>query len=408
MPVLHPVCGGIAVHAAPLTACLRRVSDDGQSTTERVDGGTTSRDLIAFRPWWQAQPCPVVAMERTGVSWKPVYHVVSAVVEVCGAKRHEVRQRPGTKTDARDATWMAERLAPGLSQPRLVPPPAMRAFRDLTRTRVSLVQTRTQAQHRVSKMLEATNITLARVVSEVLGKRARRLVEALVAGARDAAQLSVMALGSGRRQMPQLAVALAGQCTAPHATRMAGALEVVDVLGRQSGDMDQQRQAWLGPMAPQLEQLDSLPGVNASTARDMLAEIGLDMTRFGSASRRAAWAGVSPGTNDSAGTRRKGRTRRGHRSRRRVLVPWAWATRKTATFVGRTLRRREARLGGKQAAVTVAQKIVVIISPLLREGTLYEAERDDRLWPRQEARERQRALKALERMGYAVTLEKGA
>ena len=208
--MLHPVCGGIDGHAAQLTACLRRVSDDGQSTTELVDGGTTSRDLIALRTWWQAQPCPVVAMERTGVYWKPVSHVLREVVEVCVAKSQDVRQRPGQKTDEREATWMAERLAHGLIQPRVVPPPAMRAFRDLTRTRVSLVQTRTQAKHRVSKIVADTNLTLASVVSEVCGKHARRLLEALVAGERDAAQLSVMALGRVRRKMPQLAVALAG------------------------------------------------------------------------------------------------------------------------------------------------------------------------------------------------------
>jgi transposase len=168
---------------------------------------------------------------------------------------------------------------------------------------------------------------------------------------------------------------------------MAGALELVAVRGRQIGDMDQQRQALLGPMASQLEPLASLPGVNAITARAMLAAMGLDRTRVGSASRRAAWAGLSPGNNASAGKRRKGRTRRGHRSLRRVLVQWAWATRKTSTCLGRTFRRLEARLGGKKAAVTVAHH---------------------RLLPRQEERARQRALKALERMGYAVTLEKVA
>ena len=282
----------------------------------------------------------------------------------------------------------------------------MRALRDLTRTRVSLVQTRTQAKNRVYKILEDTNLTLASVVSEVFGKSARRLLEALVAGARDAAKLSAMALGSWRRKMPQLAVALEGQCTAHHATLIAGALELVDVLGRQIVEIDQQLQALLGPMAPQLEQLDSIPGVNEITARDMLAEIGLDMTRFGSASRLAAWAGVSPGNNESAGKRRKGRTRRGHRSLRRVLVQCAWATRKTSTFVGRTFRRLEARLGGKKAAVAVAHTIVVILYHLLLEGTFYEEERYDRLVPRQEERERKRALKALERLGYAVTLEK--
>ena len=138
---------------------------------------------------------------------------------------------------------------------------------------------------------------------------------------------------------------------------MAGALALGDVLGRQSVDIAQQLPAWLGPMAPQLEQLDSMPGVNELPARDMLAELGLDMPRCGSASRRAAWAGVSPGTNASAGKRRQGRTRRGPRYLWRVWVPWAWATRKTSTFVGRTCHRREARLGGKKAAVTVAHTI---------------------------------------------------
>ena len=125
--MLHPICGGIAVHAAPLTACRRRVRDEGQSTTALVDGGTTSRDLIALRPWWQEPPWPVVALERTGVSWNPVSPVLRAVVAVCGAKSHDGRQRPGTKTDEREATWMAERLAHGVLQPRCVPPPAMRA-----------------------------------------------------------------------------------------------------------------------------------------------------------------------------------------------------------------------------------------------------------------------------------------
>jgi transposase len=270
------------------------------------------------------------------------------------------------------------------------------------------VQTRTQAKNRVYKILEDTNIKLASVVSDVFGKSARRMLEALVAGERDAAKLSAMALGSLRWKIPQLEVALEGRFTAHHAKLIAGALELVDELGRQIGEIDQQLQELLGPMAPQLEQLDSIPGVNEVTARDILAEIGLDMTRFGSASRLAAWAGVSPGNNESAGKRRKGRTRRGNRYLRRVLVQCAWATRKTSTFLGRTFRRLEARVGGKKAAVAVAHKILVIIYHLLLEGAFYEEERYDRLVPRQEERERKRALKALERLGYAVTLEKVA
>jgi transposase len=407
MQVIHPVCCGIDVHAAQLTACLRRVSDDGQITTELVNCGTTYRELIAFRTWLQEHQCPVVAMESTGVYWKPVYHVLSEAVEVCVANSHDVRQRPGQKTDQRDATWIAELLAHGLIKPSFVPPPEIRALRDLTRTRVSLVQTRTQAKNRVYKMLEDTNIKLASVVSDVFGKSGRRMLDALVAGERDPQKLSAMALGTLRRKIPQLEVALEGQFTEHHARLIAGALELVDVLGRQIAEMDQQLQELLGPMAPQLEQLDSIPGVSEITARDIIAELGLDMTRFGSASRLAAWAGLSPGNNESAGKRRRGRTRQGNRYLRRVLVQCAWATRKTSTFLGRTFRRLEARVGSKKAAVAVAHKILVIIYHLLLEGTWYEEERYDRLLPKQEERERKRAIKALERLGYSVTLSQG-
>ena len=317
------------------------------------------------------------------------------------ANSHAVRQRPGHKTDQRAATWSAELLAPGLIKPRCVPPPEMRALRDLTRTRVSLVQRRTHAQNRVYKIVADTTITLASVVSEVCGTSARRLLEAWVAGERDAAKLSAMALGSWRRKIPQLAVALAGPCTAHHAKLIAGALELVDVRGRQSVAMDQQLHELLGP-------IDSLPGVNEITVRDILAEMGLDMTRCGSASWLSAWAGWSPGHHESAGKRRQGRPRQGKRYLRRVLVQCAWATRKTSTFLGRTFRRLEARLGGKKAAVAVTHKIVVLISHLLLEGPFYEEERYERLVPRQEERERKRALKALERLGSAVTLEKVA
>src|SRR5262245_46937886 len=224
-------------------------------------------------------------------------------------------------------------------------------------------------------MLEDPNIKWARVVSDGFGKRGRRRLDALVAGARAPHPRSAMALGTWRRKRPPLAGALEGPCTAPHAKRIAGALAWVAVLGRQSAEMAQQLQEVRGPMAPHLEQLASMPGVDEMTARALIAEIGLDLTRCGSASRRSAWAGLAPGHNARAGKRRKGRTRQGHRSLRRVLVPWAWAMRKPSTFLGRTFRRVEARVGSKKAAVAVAQKMLVSIYPRLLEGTLYEEER---------------------------------
>jgi transposase len=186
MQVVHPVCGGLDVHQATLTACVRRVSADSQMTPDLREFGTTYPALLALSDWLVAQHCPVVAMESTGVYWKPVYHVLVGVVEVMVGNAREMRPRPGKKTDKADARWIAELLAHGLIRPSFVPPPEIRALRDLTRTRVGLVQTRTQAKNRVQKVLEDSNIKLASVVSDVFGKRGRRMLQALIAGEHDA------------------------------------------------------------------------------------------------------------------------------------------------------------------------------------------------------------------------------
>ena len=214
---------------------------------------------------------------------------------------------------------------------------------------------------------------------------------------------SALALGGLRRKQSQLELALTGQFTEHHAWLIQGALELIDLLDRQLTDLDQHIGELMAPLAPQLEQLTSIPGVEATAARAILAEIGTEMRHFGSAARLASWAGVCPGNDESAGKRRSGRTRKGNRYLRRVLVPCAWAARKTPTFLGHTFRRLEGRLGGKKAAMAVAHKILVIGYHLLLEGTCYEEARYDRLQARQEERQQKRAVKALERLGYRVT-----
>jgi transposase len=345
-------------------------------------------------------------MESTGVYWKPVYHVLVGTVDVLVGNAQEMRRRPGRKTDKADARWIAELLAHGLIQPSFVPPPAISALRDLTRMRVALVQTRSQAKNRVYKVLEDTNIKLASVVTDLFGVSGRRMLAALMVGERDVRKLAAFALGRLCQKLPQLELALAGQFTVHHAKLIQASLELVDLLDRQIGDLDCQIGALVAPLAPQMKQLTSIPGVEATAARAILAEIGTDMSRFGSDARLASWAGVCPGNDESAGKRRQGRTRKGNRYLRRVLVQCAWAARKTPTFLGRTFRRLETRLGGKKAAMAVAHKILVIVYHLLREGTFYEEERYDCLQMRQEERQQRRAVKALEYLGYRVTLEK--
>jgi hypothetical protein len=189
---------------------------------------------------------------------------------------------------------------------------------------------------------------------------------------------------------------------------MQDGLELVELLDRQLVALAQQMGRLLAPLQPQITQLDSIPGVDATAARAVLAEIGTDMSRFGADARLASWAGICPGNNESAGKRRRGQTRKGNRYLRRVLVQWAWAARKTPTYLGHTIRRLEARLGGKKAAVAVAHKSLVIVSHLLAEGTMYEETRYEHLQSSQEAQQRKRAVKALERLGYQVTLERMA
>jgi transposase len=343
-----------------------------------------------------------------GVYWRPVHHVLSGTLEVVVGNAQEMRRRPGRKTDKADARWIAELLAHGLIRPSFVPPPAIQALRDLTRTRVALVQTRSQAKNRVTKVLEDTNIKLSSVVADLFGVSGRRMLAALIAGERDPNVLAALAKGRLRRKLSQLEVALTGQFTPHHAWLIQGALELIDLLDRQIADLNQQIGDLVSPLTLQMEQLTSLPGVETTAARVILAEIGTDMSRFGADTRLASWAGMCPGNDESAGKRRGGRTRKGNRYLRRVLVQCAWAARKTPTYLGRTFRRLEARLGGKKAAMAGGHKILVIVYHLLAEGTFYDEERYDRLQPRQEEQQRKRAVKALERLGYQVTLERVA
>jgi transposase len=282
-------------------------------------------------------------MESTGVYWKPIYHVLSGAVDVLVGYPYEMRRRPGRKTDPADARWIAALLAHGLIRPSFIPPPPIRALRDLTRPRVALVQTRSQTKNRVYKIREDTNIKVASVVSDLFGVSGRRMLAALIAGERDPRKLAALALGKLRRKLPDLELALTGQFTDHHARIIQDGLELVELLDRQLVGLDQQIGALVAPLQPQIRQLESLPGVDTTAARAILAELGIDMSRFGADARLAAWAGVCPGNNESAGKRWRGRARKGNRYLRRVLVQCAWAARKTPTYLGRTFRRLEAR-----------------------------------------------------------------
>ena len=408
MELVHAVCCGLDVHKASVSACIRRVMEGGIIKLEERTFETTMRGLKALLDWLMESGCGIVAMESTGVYWKPVYHVLSPSVKVLVANPAEVKQRKGKKTDKADAQWIAELLAHDLIEPSFIPPAEITALRDMIRMRTALVNNRTQAKNRVLGLLEDTNIKLSSVVSDTFGKSGRAMLDALVSGDRDPKALAQMAKGLLKKKIPQLETALEGSFTAHHAFLIKVSLSVVDLLDKQIHELDKHIESMVMPLRTELDEVISIPGVGETAARGIISEIGVDMDRFVTDTRLSSWACVCPGNNQSGGKRKSGRTRRGNRYLRRVLVECAWAAGKTDSFLGRTFRRLQARIGGKKAAMAVGHKIPVIIFHLLKEGALYDEGKYNRLTPREEDKRKKRALETLRRLGYCVTLERAA
>jgi transposase len=402
METIYPICCGLDVHQASVSACLRRVHADGTVSVEAQEFSTTVKGLTALADWLVEEGCPIAAMESTGVYWKPVWHILSPLLDVWVLNARDVKQRRGKKRDRADAKWIAELVAHALVQPSFVPPPRIGALRDLVRMRTALVQMRTQVKNRVLAILEDTNIKLASVASDPFGVSGRKILDALVKGERDSQVLSELAMGVLRRKIPQLEEALQGSFTEHHAFLIRLGLESVDQSNRQIRELDSQIGSLMEPMREEVSRLTTIPGVSETAARVILSEIGTDMTRFGSSARLASWAGLCPGNNESAGKRLSGKTCKGNRYLRRITVECAWAARNTDTFLGRTFCRLQARIGGKKAAVAVAHKILVIGFHLLNEGEFYDDGRYDLHKQRERVRRTNRALKTLEQLGYRV------
>lgn len=408
METVYSVCCGLDVHQASVAACLRRVASDGTIGTESRQFATTVQGLRELSQWLTEAGCPIAAMESTGVYWKPVFHVLSATVEVWVVNARHVKQRRGKKTDRADAQWIAELLAYGLIEPSFVPPPQITALRDLIRMRTALVQTRTQEKNRVLAVLEDSNVKLASFVSDPFGVSSRKMMDALVRGHRDPKVLSELARGVLRRKIPELSMALEGTFTDHHALLVRMNLELIDHISVQIAQLDERAKQLMEPLEKEAAQIQSIPGVQWTASRIIISEIGTDMSRFGSSPRLCSWAGVCPGNNESAGKRKSGKTRKGNRYLRRVLAECAWAAGKTDTFLGRTFRRLQARIGGKKAAVAVGHKILTIVYHLLTEGTTYDDGRYNRLSRKQEERQFRRALSTLNQLGYQVQLSPAA
>ena len=398
-------CCGLDVHKQTVAACVRVPGAQGRRTQEVRTFGTTTPDLLALQDWLAAHQVTHVAMESTGVFWKPVYYVLEARFTVLLLNAAHVKQVPGRKTDVRDCQWIAELLEHGLLRGSFVPPPVIRDLRELTRYRRTQIQERTRVANRLHKVLQDANVKLSNVTHHVLGVSGRAMLDALVAGTTDPAVLADLARGQLRKKLPALRQALTGRFRAHHAFLLGQILAHLDYLEEAIAAVSAHIEEQLRPFAPQVERLMTIPGVQRRTAETILAEIGTDMAAFPTAGHLASWAGMCPGNDESAGKRRSGKTRKGSKWLRTSLIEAANAAARTkATALGARYRRILPHRGHRKAIVAVGRHILEISHHLLRTDRTYQELGPDYFDRRHAERLQRRCIRQLEQLGLQVTI----
>jgi transposase len=401
-------CAGLDVHKKTVAVCVRVPGAPGGRHEEVRTFGTTAAELLVLRDWLVAHGVTHVAMESTGVYWKPVFYVLEEAVTCVLANAVQIAQVPGRKTDVQDCRWIAPLLECGLIRPSFVPPPPIREVRDLTRYRKALIEDRTRAVNRLHKVLEDAGVKLASVATNIVGASGRAILRALAEGTTDAMVLAELARGALRKKLPALRQALHGRFRPHHARLVAQMLAHLEYLDEAIERLNTDVEEALRPFAATLELLDSIPGVSRRTAEVLLAETGGDMRVFPTAGHLASWAGLCPGHHESAGKRRSGKPRKGNRWLRAILVEAAWATTRTTTALAARYRRLMHRCGHKKAVLAVAHAILVIAYHVMAEHTPYRELGRDYYDRRYAERARRRAVHTLEQQGYHVVLERVA
>jgi len=406
MDVVYERCCGLDLHKRTVVACLIVPGPRGKAQKEVRTFGTMTADLLALADWLQAAQCTHVAMESTGVFWKPVYNLLEGQFTLLLVNAQHIKQVPGRKTDVKDCEWIADLLRHGLLRPSFVPDRPQRELRELTRYRTTLVRERSAEVNRLQKTLEGANIKLAAVASSIVGKSAREMLDALVAGAPDPAALAQLARGRLREKLPQLEQALRGHFAAHQQFLVAQHLAHIDYLDDAIERLSREIGERLRPFEEVLGQLETIPGMGRRAAEIVVAEMGTDLSRFPSVGHLAAWAGVAPGNNESAGKRRSGKTRKGNPHLRTLLVEAGQAAGRTKnTYLAAQYRRLAARRGQRRAAMAVGHTILSIIYYLLLRGTTYQELGGGYFDERDRHAVERRLVRRLEALGNKVVLE---
>jgi transposase len=371
MELLHPRCAGLDVHKDTVVACVR-IANDGEVEREVRTFDTMTSGLLALSEWLGEHGCTHAVMESTGVYWKPVWHVLEGDFELLLANAAHVKSVPGRKTDVNDATWLAELLAHGLVRGSFVPDEATQQMRALLRTRKQLVREQASHVQRVQKVLEDANIKLSSVVTEIMGRSGRSILDAIAAGETDADALLKLAGPRLKTDRTKICEALRGRVTTHHRFLLKLHLDHIDTLAKAIASIDAEVGSNLEPFRSAVELLKTIPGVSDLSAQVIVSEVGIDMQRFPTSGHLISWAGLCPRNDESAGKRRSTRIRKGAPWLKTVLVQCAWAAAHCKKgYLRAQYYRLKSRRGGKKAAVAVAASILTAAYHMLRDGTFY-------------------------------------
>jgi len=406
MDVMYSCCCGLDVHKKTVAACLMTSTEGPEPLKEMRTFRTMTADLLALADWLQEKGCTHVAMESTGVYWRPVSNLLEGQFELLVVNAQHIKAVPGRKTDGKDAAWIAELLRHGLWRGSFIPSKPQRQLRELTRYRSTLVQEHARTLNRLQAVLEDANLKLASVVTDISGVSARAMLAAILAGERDVEALADFARGRLRAKRDQRKEALAGRVTAHHSfllTEHLSMLEYLDeAVARVSTEIDQRFTADQEAIAL----LDTIPGVGPRAAEMLIAAIGTARSRFPSAKHLASWAGMCPGNHESGGKRLHGKTRKGSRWLRQILVEIAHVASKTKnTYLAAPYRRIAARRGKKRALMAVGHTVLTIVYTMLSRKQPYQDLGAAYFDQRERHRVERRLVQRLERLGYEVALQ---
>jgi transposase len=400
---------GMDVHQATVVACLLIVLNNGKVRKQVRTFGTTTRELMGLREWLLSEGCTHVAMESTGVYWKPIYAILEGAFEIIIANAQHVKKVPGRKTDVKDAEWIADLLCHGLLRASFVPPKPIRELRDLTRYRRKLVESRSAERNRLLKLLESANIKLASVASDVFGVSGLLMLHALVEGKATAREMAELAKRQMRKKIPELELALEGKVEEHHRFLLSVQLRRLRTVEADLGILEQRIQEKLKPYALQLALLQEIPGIDETLAAAIIAELGVDMSVFGTVSQLASWAGICPGNNESGGKRKSSRIPKGNVYLKTTLVEAAQSAAKAkGTYLRDKFYRLNARRGYKRACVAIAHKILVAIYHMFSHRVCYNELGDLYLDKLNKHHLTRNLVHRLERLGYTVTLDQKA